>query len=78
MQVRNISSIPHPKTSSRVFSKIQKGTTVFVPLDVAIMFAQGLFGEKEVPGYATESIVQKKLDYAFEKRISPWHVIIQD
>lgn len=76
--MRNVLNLNHirPRTSSRVFTKIQKGKEVFVPLEIATMFAQELFGTKEVPSYATSSVVQKKLDYAFEKKISPWKVII--
>jgi hypothetical protein len=77
MNIRNITCLK-PRNSSIVFRKIEKGSDVFLPMDIALVYAQDLLGRREVPNYATENIIQRKLDNAFNTRISPWHIVIKE
>jgi hypothetical protein len=77
MNVRDITCLK-PRNSNLIFKKIEKGSDVFLPMDIALSYAQNLLGRREVPNKSTKNIIQRKLDIAYERHVSPWHVLIHE
>lgn len=57
-----------------IFSKIPAGIDVYVPEQVARLYALSLLGSKTV----SERPLQETLDHVYSCHISPWHIKIAE